>query len=271
MKCSNSFPVSNERGSRCARGGAHGASFLFRKQRCCLLGPITPCSSLGGKTTGTCEGLLLPASASSIQGLSDVCDSSQASAGSHPPVPLQALLADERAGPEKGLWCWQAAAVPWRAPRTQLQLGLQQYEGQQHKPALICVNNGPVYSVGRKTHPTGLVEKVKCMLYMLKAMCHLGQPWHFKREGRKSNCCSEQQIRAAGETFSVGNRHPTSELGSSESLQIPHRNSLRGGVGGAVTSTLHKLSCREAKLTQTAPLVSGPGASGPTLVRLLCS
>lgn len=48
----------------------------------------------------------------------------------------------------------------------------------------------------------------------------------------------------------------------------PTERACKGGVGGVVSSTLHKLNFREVKLPQTMPGVSGPVAFEPTSVRL---
>lgn len=76
MKCSNSLPLSHKRGIQvwtqppCTWWSPRLYSFLFRKQRGCLSGPVTAGFPPGRQTTGVSEGHLLTASASSPPGVS---------------------------------------------------------------------------------------------------------------------------------------------------------------------------------------------------------
>ena len=49
---------------------------------------------------------------------------------------------------------------------------------------------------------------------------------------------------------------------------IPTDTACKGGVGGVVSSPLHKPNFREVELPQTTPVVSGPVAFEPTSLRL---
>lgn len=175
--------MSNERGIQawtqppCTRWSPRRCNFPFRKQRCRLLGPV----ARRPPNSGVPEGLLPTACASSPSSVSVM-------SVTHRELTPEAvcrcrLCCLKFSSPKAGLWYWQAAGVHQKAARIQPYLGLQQHKEQKSKPAQAggCDAWARLCSRLETTHGRYGGE-CKCVPYVQKAMCYLGQTWPFRRE-----------------------------------------------------------------------------------------